>query len=217
MYEKLKSEVEEAGARLVAISKKKAPEDILKLYRQGHRLFGENRAQELAEKQEQLPGDIKWHMVGHLQRNKVKYIAGFVDLIHSIDSRRLLKEVNKRAKREERRIDCLLQFKIAEEASKYGLELAEAKDILSSEAFGQWDNVRIVGVMGMASFVEDEQQVRREFKQLKAIFEALKADFFADDDHFREISMGMSGDYKIALEEGSTMVRIGTLLFGPRD
>lgn len=215
--QKIKAELAPYGARLIAVSKKKAKEDILKLYEQGHRAFGENRAQEMTGKYEELPKDIEWHLIGHLQRNKVKYVVPFVHLIHSMDSPRLLKEIDKRAGQENRVIDCLLQFKIAEEESKYGFDRETAKGMLESEKFREMKNVRITGVMGMATFTEDEDQVRREFRQLKDIFDQLKKDYFSDQERFREISMGMSGDYHIALEEGSTMVRIGTLLFGPRE
>lgn len=210
-------ELEPYGARLIAVSKTKPVEDIMDLYEQGQRAFGENRVQEMVEKQEQLPQDIEWHLIGHLQRNKVKYIVPFVHMIESVDSPRLLREINKRARGEARKIDCLLQFKIAEEETKYGFDLPTAKELLSSESFEKMDHVCIRGVMGMATFTDDEDQVRREFRRLKDIFDTLKAEFFSSQDSFREISMGMSGDYHIALEEGSTMVRIGTLLFGPRE
>lgn len=215
--ESILKELEPYDARLIAVSKTKPVEDIMDLYEQGQRAFGENRVQEMVEKQEQLPGDIEWHLIGHLQRNKVKYIVPFVHMIESVDSPRLLKEINKRARGEERVIDCLLQFKIAEEETKYGFDLPAAKELLGSESFEKMEHVRICGLMGMATFTDDEDQVRQEFRRLKEIFDTLKAEFFPDRDSFREISMGMSGDYHIALEEGSTMVRIGTLLFGPRE
>lgn len=204
-------------ATLVAVSKTKPEADLLALYEQGQRDFGENRVQELTDKYEALPKDIKWHFIGHLQTNKVKYIAPFVHLIHSIDRMKVLKEINKRAKEEERVIDCLLQFHIAEEESKFGFDLPEAKAMLASPAYQQFQNVRICGVMGMATFTEDLDKVRREFQSLRRIFEQLQSEHFAGQPHFKELSMGMSGDYEIALEEGSTMVRIGSLLFGPRD
>jgi len=215
--ESIIKELKPHGAQLIAVSKTKPVEDIMDLYEQGQRAFGENRVQEMVDKHGELPEDIEWHLIGHLQRNKVKYIVPFVNMIQSVDSPRLLKEINKRARSEERVIDCLLQFKIAEEESKYGFDLPMAKELLASEPFGKMEHVHIRGVMGMATFTDEEQQVRREFQQLKQIFDALKAEFFAGQDSFREISMGMSGDYHIALEEGSTMVRIGTLLFGPRE
>jgi pyridoxal phosphate enzyme (YggS family) len=215
--QKIKAELAQYGAELIAVSKKKPKEDIMELYEKGHRAFGENRAQEMTAKYEELPKDIEWHLIGHLQRNKVKYVIPFVHLIHSVDSARLLKEINKRAKQEGRVIDCLLQFKIAEEESKYGFDTQEVKSLLESDEFREMENIHIRGVMGMATFTGDEDQIRREFRQLKGIFDQLKAGYFSDQESFREISMGMSADYHIALEEGSTMVRIGTLLFGPRE
>jgi pyridoxal phosphate enzyme (YggS family) len=216
-FEQILQETQDHQATLVAVSKTKPAEMIKKLYDKGHRDFGENRAQELAQKYEELPQDIRWHMIGHLQTNKVKYIASFVHLVQSVDRFKILKEINKQARKNERVIDCLLQFHIAEEESKYGFDLAEARDMLESEAFAHLKHVRIIGVMGMATFTEDMVQVRKEFRQLKQIFEQLKDNYFAGQDNFREISMGMSGDYKIALEEGSTMVRVGSLIFGSRN
>ncbi len=202
--------------RLVAVSKTQPPERVLDLYQKGQRIFGENRAQELVAKYEALPKDIEWHLIGHLQTNKVKYIAPFVACIHSVDSLKLLEEIDRQAKKNNRNIDCLLQFHIAEEESKFGLDAAEADIILQSPVFLQLKNVRITGVMGMATFTENMEQVRREFKNLKAIFDHLKAKYFSKAAYFKEISMGMSGDYQIAIEEGSTLLRIGTLLFGER-
>ena len=170
----------------------------------------------MIDKYEQMPKDIRWHLIGHLQTNKVKYITSWVHLIHSVDSFKVLKEIDKRAASDERVVDCLLQFKIAEEDTKYGFEPEEAYEMLRSEAFTKMKNIRITGVMGMATFTDDMEQVRREFRQLKSIFQHLKDNFFAGQDSFREISMGMSDDYPIALEEGSTMVRVGSLLFGER-
>ncbi len=213
----LLQELQPFNAKLVAVSKTKPTDLILQFYNQGHRIFGENRAQEMKEKHEILPKDIQWHMVGHLQTNKVKYIAPFVKLIHSVDSLKLLKEINKQALKNDRVIDVLLEFKIAAEDSKYGLDLPGSREILSSPAYQQLQAVRITGVMGMATFTDDEQQVRKEFQYLKSIFNDLKKQFFTDNPYFKEVSMGMTGDYKIALEEGSTMVRIGTLLFGKRE
>lgn len=204
-------------AQLVAVSKTHPPEMILELYREGQRIFGENRIQELVEKQEVLPQDIEWHMIGHVQTNKVKYIAPFVAMIHAVDSLKLLREINKQAKNVDRTIKCLLQFKIAEEDTKFGLSLEEGRELLQAPAFREMENVQICGVMGMATFTDDQQQVRREFGQLKRIFDSLKQDFFQDKPYFKELSMGMSGDYELALEAGSTMVRIGSLLFGPRN
>jgi pyridoxal phosphate enzyme (YggS family) len=204
-------------ARLIAVSKTHPPEMILPLYEEGQRDFGENKVQELVDKQPLLPDDVRWHFIGHLQRNKVKYIAPFVHLIHSVDSSKLLMEINKRAAQNDRVIDVLLQFHVAEEETKYGLDMQEATDLLNHPNFPEWKNVRIVGVMGMATFTDDEEQVRREFAQLHRIFEQLRERFFTDQPSFKEISMGMSGDYQLALECGSTMVRVGSLLFGPRE
>jgi pyridoxal phosphate enzyme (YggS family) len=204
------------NANLVAVSKTKPNEDIQALYDLGQRIFGENKVQELVGKQEVLPKDVEWHLIGSLQRNKVKYIANFVSMIHSVDSLKLLKEINKQAAKNDRVINCLLQFHIAEESTKFGLSIEEATDLLSSSVFQEMKNVNIVGLMGMATFTEDNGQVRREFQQLKGYFNDLKNKFFADNDYFKEVSMGMSGDYEIALEEGSTLVRVGSLLFGQR-
>ncbi|MEQ8707119.1 MAG: YggS family pyridoxal phosphate-dependent enzyme [Phaeodactylibacter sp.] len=215
-FKELQEQLAQTKTTLVAVSKTKPNEKILSLYEQGQRDFGENRVQEMADKYAALPQDIRWHFIGHLQTNKVKYMAEFVHLVHSVDRQKILKEINKRAKQHDRVIDCLLQFHIAEEESKFGFDLAEAKGMLEAEAFKNFNNIRICGVMGMATFTEDEQKVRREFQALHKIFDTLHTNYFADQPHFREISMGMSGDYPIAQEEGSTMVRIGSLLFGPR-
>jgi PLP dependent protein len=214
--QQIRAELEPFGARLVAVSKTHPEERILDLYEQGQRDFGENRVQELVAKAENLPADIRWHLIGHLQRNKVKYLSAFVHLIQSVDSFRLLREIDKQAGSEERVIGCLLQFKIAQEESKYGFDETTVREMLQSPDFAGLKNVEIQGVMGMATFTDDEAVVRGEFRRLRAIFERLKQDYFADQETFREISMGMSGDYPIALEEGSTIVRIGTLLFGER-
>ncbi len=217
LQDELLQELDVGKATLVAVSKTKPNEDILKLYEQGHRDFGENRVQELTDKHDTLPKDIRWHQIGHLQTNKVKYITPFIHLIHSVDSLKVLKEINKRARQDERVIDCLLQFHIAEEESKYGFTLETAKAALESEAYAKMQHIRLTGVMGIATYTDDEEQVRSEFRRLRQIFGTLKSDYFAEAEHFKEISMGMSGDYKIALEEGSTMVRIGSLIFGARD
>ncbi len=217
MYEQILEQLKPTQTKLVAVSKTKPMEAIRRLYDQGQRIFGESKAQELTPKYDELPKDIEWHMIGHLQRNKVKYIAPFVSLIHSVDSPRLLKEVNKQARKEERVIDCLLQFHIADEESKYGFSWETAVELLAGESYAQMEHIRIVGVMGMATFTDNTDQVRREFQELHRIFKKLKAAYFAGKESFKEISMGMSGDYQIACEEGSTMVRIGTLLFGERD
>jgi pyridoxal phosphate enzyme (YggS family) len=201
---------------LIAVSKTKPVSDLQEAYDAGQRAFGENKVQELVDKAEVLPKDIHWHLIGHLQTNKVKYIAPFVHLIHAVDSLKLLVEINKQAEKNERSIDVLLQFHIAQEETKFGLSLEEAQELIESEAFQSCQNIRVVGVMGMASFVDDEQQVHHEFQSLKSIFDQLKASNFQDNAYFKEISMGMSGDYQIAIEEGSTMIRVGSSIFGGR-
>ncbi len=206
-----------SNVTLVAVSKTKPNELIEEAYSSGHRIFGENKAQELKNKAEVLPKDIEWHFIGHLQSNKVKYIAPYASLIHSIDSLKLLTEVNKQALKNKRIIDCLLQFHIATEESKFGLSLEEVDKILTSNEFSSLKNIRIVGVMGMASFINSEEQVRNEFTSLKHIFIQLKNSFFIQSENFKTISMGMSGDYKLAIEEGSTMVRVGSAIFGIRN
>ncbi len=205
------------GVRIVAVSKTKPVEDILAVYNTGHRIFGENRVQELTTKFEQLPGDIEWHLIGHLQSNKVKYIAKFVSMIHSIDSLKLLQTVNQEAIKAQRIIDVLLQVYIAREETKFGLTKEEISEILLSPEIKTFENIRIRGLMGIASFTEDQEQVRAEFRQLKEIFDFCRERFFADKSFFSEISMGMSGDYKIAIEEGATIIRVGSLLFGERN
>jgi pyridoxal phosphate enzyme (YggS family) len=205
------------GVKLVAVSKTKPVETILEAYEAGQRIFGENRVQELVDKYEALPGDIKWHMIGHLQSNKVKYIAPFVDLIHGVDKPKLMKVIDKEAKKNNRVIDVLLQFHIASEETKFGFDYQEAKQMLQSEEYQQYEFVRVKGVMGMATFTDDMTLVHKEFQQLVQIFKDLKDEFFPDDEGFKEISMGMSNDYQVAIEEGSTMVRIGSLIFGERN
>ena len=217
VYQDLANELAARHVTLVAVSKTHPPERILELYRQGQRIFGENRVQDLAAKYEALPKDIEWHLIGHLQTNKVKYIASFVRMIHSVDSLRLLQEIDKQARQAGRVIDCLLQFHIAEEETKFGLDEPEADALLSSPSFKSMNNIRLCGVMGMASFTEDTNRVRAEFQHLRRIFQHLKSAFFPGAAYFREISMGMSGDWSIAVEEGSTMVRIGSLIFGNRE
>ncbi len=202
---------------LVAVSKTKPVEDIQTAYDAGQRIFGENKVQELSDKYELLPKDIEWHFIGHLQRNKVKYMAPFVSLIHAVDSFKLLKEIDKQAKKHDRVISCLLQFHIADETSKFGLNLEEAHDLLSSKEFVEMHNISVVGVMGMATFTDDTEQVRDEFRTLENYFNVLKSHFFKYNDAFKEISMGMSGDYQIAVEEGSTMIRLGSSIFGARN
>jgi pyridoxal phosphate enzyme (YggS family) len=216
MLAEILSKLAKTNTKLVAVSKTKPVSQILAMYEQGQRIFGENRIQELVDKQAALPADIAWHAIGHLQTNKVKYIAPFVALIHSVDSLKVLKEINKQAARNDRMIDCLLQIKIAAEDSKFGLSESDAIELLQSEAYQQMQNIRLVGLMGMATFTDDKAQVRQEFQQLKTFFDQLKANFFDQAEHFSEISMGMSGDFELAQAEGSTMVRIGSLLFGSR-
>ena len=191
---------------LVAVSKTKPPELLMEAYNAGQRHFGENKVQELVTKQETLPGDIKWHFIGHLQRNKVKYIAAFTHLIHGVDSLKLLKEINKQGAKHNRVIKVLLQFHIA-----------EAKELLNSESFAELTHVRIDGVMGMATFTDNRNQIKNEFNSLKTIFDDLKNDHFNQSENFNILSMGMSGDYELAIEEGSTMVRIGSTIFGARN
>lgn len=203
--------------KLVAVSKTKPNEDILKAYNVGHKIFGENKIQDLVQKYEQLPKDIDWHFIGHPQTNKVKYIAPFIHLIHGVDSIKLLKVINKEAKKNERKINVLLQFHIAEEKTKFGLALNEAKEILASDEFKVLNNIIISGVMGMATYTDDEKQIRNEFKMLKEIFNALKNEYFSGVKSFNEISMGMSDDYSIAIDEGSTMIRVGGKIFGARN
>lgn len=215
-YRKVAATIAE-GVRLVAVSKYKTVEEIKAVYDLGQRVFGENKAQEMRAKQQQLPPDIEWHFIGHLQRNKIKYIINYVSLIHSIDSLELLAEVNAAAATKNRVVPCLLQFHIAQEESKFGLSLEEAETLLRSEAYASMQNMRISGVMGMATFTSDTTQVRGEFASLRRIFEHLRQTYFAQDAHFKEISMGMSDDYRIAMEEGSTLVRIGSSIFGARD
>jgi len=198
---------------LVAVSKTKPVSDLMQAYIAGQRIFGENKIQEMVEKHEQLPKDIKWHMIGHVQRNKVKYMASFVSLIHGVDNFKLLNEINKQAEKHHRTIDCLLQIKIADEDSKFGMTQEEAEDILSSEAFLEMKNVNIIGLMGMATFTENETQIKQEFTRLKHTFIELQN----ANCKLQTVSMGMSGDYKLAIACGSTMVRIGSSIFGVRN
>ena len=217
-YKAIKEELEAKNVTLVAVSKIQPVEAILKLYESGQRDFGENYVQELVDKQAQLPKDIRWHFIGHLQSNKVKYIAPFVHLIHGVDSFKLLKEINKEAAKNNRTIDVLLQVHIAQEETKFGLDEEELKNIYNKKSDGlqELKNVRICGFMGMASFSDDSEKVRSEFKYLKSLFNWY-ADVPIANCKFSILSMGMSGDYTIAIEEGSTMVRIGSLLFGARN
>ena len=205
-----------SGVTLIAVSKTKPVEMIEEAYAAGQRVFGENKVQEMVDKYEQLPKDINWHMIGHLQTNKVKYIAPFVALIHGVESLKLLETINKEANKVGRVIPCLLQFHIAQEETKFGLTLEEAREILESEAYRGMQNVRIAGVMGMATNTDNEEQIRAEFRHLKEIFDTLKREYFPGNADFKELSMGMSGDYPIAVQEGSTMVRVGIAIFGAR-
>lgn len=202
--------------KLVAVTKTHPPETVLEAYRLGHKIFGENKVQELVAKQQVLPGDIEWHLIGHLQTNKVKFIVPFISMIQSVDSLKLMQVINSEAAKIDRVINCLLEFHIAGEETKFGLNMGEARKILESDEYKAMKNVRICGVMGMASFTSDRNQIRKEFRSLAEIFRTLRSDYFADSEYFREISMGMSGDYEIAIEEGATIVRLGTILFGER-
>lgn len=206
-----------ANVQLVAVSKTKPVELLMEAYKNRQRAFGENKVQEMVWKYEELPKDIKWHYIGHLQSNKIKYIAPFVHLIHGIDSFKLLNAVNSEAKKVNRIIPCLLQFHIAEEETKFGLSMPEAMEFLGSHEFKLMEHVKISGVMGMATYTNDENQVKKEFAYLKNCFDTLKNDFFSKNIDFKEISMGMSGDYHIAIKEGSTLVRIGSTIFGERN
>ncbi|WP_179339082.1 YggS family pyridoxal phosphate-dependent enzyme [Winogradskyella ludwigii] len=198
---------------LVAVSKTKPVSDLMEAYTVGQRIFGENKIQEMAEKHDVMPKDIEWHMIGHVQRNKVKYMAEFVSLIHGVESFKLLNEINKQAKKHDRIIDCLLQIKIAEEDSKFGMSAADASALLQSDEFSELKNISIVGVMGMATFTDDTTQIEKEFKFLNHTFSELKT----LQPELKTISMGMSGDYKLAIDCGSTMVRVGSSIFGVRN
>ncbi len=212
----IKKELGNSSIKLIAVSKTKPVESIMEAYDAGQRVFGENMVQELAEKQEKLPKDIEWHLIGHLQTNKVKYIAEFISLIHSVDSLKLLQEINKQALKHNRVIDCLLQLEIADEDTKYGMELPEAIELLRSEEFAELKNIRICGVMGIATLTDNPKVTAEEFYELNMFFKGLKDTFFRKDPAFKEISMGMSGDYKLAIEKGSTMIRLGSTIFGNR-
>lgn len=202
---------------LVTVSKTHPVEVIMEAYNSGHRIFGENKVQELVPKYEAMPKDIEWHLIGHLQSNKVKYIASFVSLIHSVDGVKLLEVIDKEAQKHNRVIDCLLQIHIASEETKFGLSADELEELLSSNDFKEMKNIRVVGLMGMATFTDNMAQVRMEFKFLSTLFQSVKAKYFADKSWFKELSMGMSSDYTVAIEEGSTMVRIGSNIFGHRN
>ena len=200
---------------LVAVSKTKPVPDLMEAYNAGQRIFGENKIQEMADKWEQMPKDIEWHMIGHVQTNKVKYMAPFVSLIHGVDSLKLLEEINKQALKNNRIIDCLLQIYIAEEESKFGLDEEELSALLTSSTFQEMKNIRIVGLMGMATFTDNQNQIKKEFTHLKSIFERLQL-LKTENCNLKSLSMGMSGDYQLAIACGSTMVRIGSSIFGGR-
>ena len=206
-----------SSVRLVAVSKFHGVNEILEAYETGHRLFGESRVQELIEKQPELPKDIEWHFIGRLQRNKVKFIVPFIECIHSVNSKRLLMQIERQAAIVNRVIPCLLQIHIAEEDTKAGFSESECWEFLKKGTWKELKHIQLAGVMGMATFTEDEEIVRGEFKKLNAFFKEIKEEFFADAPHFKEVSMGMSSDYKIAIEEGSTLIRVGSNIFGERE
>ena len=212
----IQTELSPVGVTLVAISKTKPNEDIQEAYNAGQRIFGENMVQELVEKYEALPKDIEWHLVGHLQTNKVKYIAPFISLIQSVDSLKLLAEINKHAAKHKRVIDCLLQVDIAQEDTKFGLDHVEVVELLSSEEFQNMQNVRIRGLMGIATNTENEKEIKEEFYELKMLFDGVKVSYFRKETSFDTLSMGMSSDYTLAIEQGSNMVRLGSTIFGKR-
>ena len=213
---KIKNQIPQK-VKLIAVSKTKPNKDILEAYNSGHKFFGENKVQDLVKKYDELPKDIEWHYIGHLQRNKVKNIAPFVSLIHAVDSLRLLQKINEEAEKNNRSLNCLLQMHIADESSKFGLDINELKEILSSEEYSSMNRIKIVGLMGMATYTEDKAIIKKEFDYLKKCFCDIKNEFFGKSDDFKEISMGMSGDYDIAVESGSTMIRIGSIIFGERN
>ena len=213
---KYKNEISSSGVKLVAVSKNHPAEAILEAYNAGQRIFGENLVQEMVEKQTKLPNDIDWHLIGHLQSNKVKYIAPFIKLIESVDSLKLLKEIDKQGAKNNRIIDCLLQIYIADEDTKFGLGFDEVIELLRDKEFATFKNIRIVGLMGIASNNALEGQTKAEFHELKVLFDGIKLSYFRNEDSFKELSMGMSSDYKLAIDQGSTMVRIGSNIFGKR-
>jgi PLP dependent protein len=212
----LKKETEPVNVKLIAVSKTKTAEDIQQAYDAGQRLFGENTVQELVDKQEHLPKDIQWHLIGHLQSNKVKYIAPFISMIQSVDSLKLLQEINKQAEKNKRVIDCLLQIYIADEETKFGLGFDEAIELLRSDEYTALKNIRICGLMGIATNTDNEKHIKEEYYELKTFFDGIKASFFRKEPSFSVLSMGMSGDYKLAIEQGSNMIRVGSTIFGGR-
>lgn len=213
---RLKKETDPIKVTLLAVSKTKPVEEVQEAYDAGQRLFGENMVQELVEKQEHLPKDIQWHLIGHLQTNKIKYIAPFISMIQSVDSLKLLQEINKHAEKNNRVIDCLLQIYIADEETKYGLGFDEAIELLRSEELTTLKHIRIRGLMGIATNTENEKQIKEEFYELKTFFDGIKQSYFRKDKTFDTLSMGMSSDYKLAIEQGSNMIRLGSTIFGSR-
>lgn len=213
--DKIRKEIPQ-HVHLVAVSKTHPIEKIQEAYEAGQRIFGENKIQEMTQKWEQLPKDIQWHMIGHVQTNKVKYMAPYVQIVHSVDRLKLLKEINKQAKKWKRTIGCLLQVHIAEEDTKFGMNQEELLQLIHSEEFKQMENIKVMGLMGMATFTDDENQIRKEFQTLKNIFDYVQP-YQLPNCHFEQLSMGMSGDYPIAIEEGSTMIRVGSAIFGERN
>ena len=214
--QEIQKELSPLGVTLVAISKTKPVEDLQEAYDAGQRIFGENMVQEMVDKYEQLPKDIQWHLVGHLQTNKVKYIAPFVSMIESVDSLKVLKEINKHAQKHNRIIDCLLQIFIADEDTKFGLDHVELIELLESQEFTELQNVRIRGLMGISTNTDNEKFIKEEFYELKMLFDGIKVSYFRKEESFDTLSMGMSSDYKIAIEQGSNMIRLGSTLFGKR-
>lgn len=214
--ESLQIDLKPIGVTLIAVSKTKSNEEIMEAYDAGQRLFGENLVQEMVEKYEALPKDIEWHLIGHLQSNKVKYIAPFVSMVQSVDSLKVVKEINKHAIKHDRVIDCLLQIHIADEATKFGFDHAELIEMLRDEDFQSLQNIRIRGLMGIATNTENEKVIKEEFYELKMLFDGVKASFFRKEDSFDTLSMGMSSDYNLAIEKGANMVRLGSTVFGKR-
>ncbi|CAN5204700.1 YggS family pyridoxal phosphate-dependent enzyme [soil metagenome] len=212
----LKKETDPINVTLIAVSKTKPAEDVQQAYDAGQRIFGENMVQELVEKHEQLPKDIQWHLIGHLQSNKVKYIAPFISMIQSVDSLKLLQEINKHAEKNKRVIDCLLQIYIADEETKFGLGFDEAIELLRSDELAALKHIRIRGLMGIATNTDSEKQIKDEYYELKTFFDGIKQSFFRKEESFNILSMGMSSDYKLAIEQGSNMVRLGSTIFGQR-
>lgn len=212
----IQQELQPLGVTLVAISKTKPNEDILEAYEAGQRIFGENLVQELVDKYEALPKDIEWHLVGHLQTNKVKYIAPFIALIESVDSLKLLKEIDKHAKKNNRVIDCLLQIDISLEETKFGLDHVEVIELLESQEYTELQNIRIRGLMGIATNTDNQKEIKEDFYELKMLFDGIKTSYFRTESSFDTLSMGMSSDYTIAIEQGSNMVRLGSTIFGTR-